>query len=556
MSRTALILLGAAALVVAPSQAPAKDDTTVVVGSALGWLARHQTPDGSWSPHQWAMTCTKGACRGGTYERGDSRYVVGVTALAVQAFVAAKHTHMDGAHKAAVAKALAFLLKQQQPDGSFAFRRGEEVYNHAMATLALCELLVATKDKTLEQPAQKAVGWIGRAQNPGLGWQYGVKTGKSDTSVTGWMVQAMHAATRAGLLVPTSAFQGAKRWFDRATARSSGKAGYNRPGGGSAMLRQTEGKYDQVPAMTAMSVHCRALCGEKRSEDTMRKGAKLIEASLPVWEPKRLNAYYWLAGTRAMAVVGGKPRKAWNEALSLALVGKQRPDGCAKGSWDPNGEWCVAGGRVYFTAVNALALLAMTQAPPGPPADQAVPHGGELGITIRHVFEVVLTSDGVRVYINDDLSKPVPVDGIEGVVQVSVYPVVNDVYRPRYKAKKGKRLLPRLQAKEDSRRRKFNLRLREKRKPKRLKEALKRVGPDPAAGRRRGHLAAKLRVGGRFMRVEVTLDLKNVPGNKTRPTRVVITFTDRSKPVFYTCKACKQRHEDPGPCLKCGEPVK
>ena len=30
--------------------------------------------------------------------------------------------------------------------------------------------------------------------------------------------------------------------------------------------------------------------------------------------------------------------------------------GHADGSWDPIGEWCVAGGRVYATAINALTL--------------------------------------------------------------------------------------------------------------------------------------------------------------------------------------------------------
>ena len=35
---------------------------------------------------------------------------------------------------------------------------------------------------------------------------------------------------------------------------------------------------------------------------------------------------------------------------------RQRMGGCEDGSWNPVGEWCLAGGRVYATAINALTL--------------------------------------------------------------------------------------------------------------------------------------------------------------------------------------------------------
>jgi hypothetical protein len=39
-----------------------------------------------------------------------------------------------------------------------------------------------------------------------------------------------------------------------------------------------------------------------------------------------------------------------------ALLPNQRKGACEDGSWDPVGEWCRGGGRVYATAINVLTL--------------------------------------------------------------------------------------------------------------------------------------------------------------------------------------------------------
>jgi hypothetical protein len=68
--------------------------------------------------------------------------------------------------------------------------------------------------------------------------------------------------------------------------------------------------------------------------------------------------YYWYYGTLAMSLYGGQERGKWNEALKDAVIDSQRTAGCARGSWDPVGKWCIIGGRVYSTAVCVLALQA------------------------------------------------------------------------------------------------------------------------------------------------------------------------------------------------------
>ena len=42
--------------------------------------------------------------------------------------------------------------------------------------------------------------------------------------------------------------------------------------------------------------------------------------------------------------------------MQKSLLGTQRVGGDEDGSWDPIGEWGIAGGRVYATAIGAMTL--------------------------------------------------------------------------------------------------------------------------------------------------------------------------------------------------------
>lgn len=333
------------------------EGTESAVTAALRWLSFHQSPDGRWDTDGWQANCTKGKCSGPGTDNGDARYDAGLTALALLAFLGNGHTHRFGTFKRTVNKGLQWLKHQQKADGSIAFDHGETIYNHAIGTMALCEAYAVSRDFTLKRYAEKAIQFCVQAQNPNLGWKYGVQTGRNDTSVTGWMVLALKAGKTAGIDVPEEAFTGARRWFERATD-SQGNVGYETPGGGSAFLPQNDGKYDPVPCMTAVSVICRIFTGEKRSEDAIRKGARILMENPPTWtsDYRRVNMYYWYYGTYAMFQVGGDKWKEWNDAMQKALLPTQRMGNCEDGSWDGVCEWALAGGRVYTTAINALTL--------------------------------------------------------------------------------------------------------------------------------------------------------------------------------------------------------
>ena len=52
----------------------------------------------------------------------------------------------------------------------------------------------------------------------------------------------------------------------------------------------------------------------------------------------------------------GEWEQRWNEALQAELLARQRWDGSAAGSYDPDDLWGGYGGRVYSTALATLSL--------------------------------------------------------------------------------------------------------------------------------------------------------------------------------------------------------
>ncbi|GIW71506.1 MAG: hypothetical protein KatS3mg102_1048 [Planctomycetota bacterium] len=368
--------------------------TESAVLAALWWLQRHQDADGRWAAAEFHKNC-KRTCEGPDYRQpsgrgpglGVAEFDVGVTGLALLAFLGDGHTHRASPYpefRRAVFKGLSYLKRIQKEDGSIGYSGKEQsIYNHVLATMALAEAYFMSKDFTLQRVAQKAVDWLVAAQNPGAGWKYEPRGGKNDTSVTGWAVLALKTARTADLKVPDEAFAGALAWFERATSdggpgKPPGLVGYMQPGdGGSTLNRNLKEAvpypevypvYEGAPTMTAVGVICRIFTGQKRTHERIKQGIKILMSKLPSWEPDKktkneTNFYYWYYGT--YAVFHGTPLDSrewdrWNKAMQQALLGdgtnRQRMGGDEDGSWDPVGEWAIAGGRVYATAINALTL--------------------------------------------------------------------------------------------------------------------------------------------------------------------------------------------------------
>ena len=325
----------------------------------LAWLADHQNEDGSWDADGFQHThgCQ---CDG----PGSASQDVGVTALALMAFTGRGYTPARGKYKRSTARAMEWLRAQQNSETGLI---GEDLghaflYDHGLATLALCDLYLMTRVPMLRTPCQKAINYVGRARNPYGAWRYDVPaTGDNDTSVTGWMVFALSTAKDAGLKVDNEAFTGALTWFDEVTDTSTGRTGYDRTGSVSSRIENVNDHFapEKGEAMTAVALLCRFFLGQDpEATPIMSKQADLLAKLPPVWEPDAhgCDMYAWYYATYAMFQMGGRHWKAWKKSLGPAIAESQRTDGHLEGSWDPAGPWGYSGGRVYATALMTLCL--------------------------------------------------------------------------------------------------------------------------------------------------------------------------------------------------------
>jgi hypothetical protein len=339
-------------------------ETEDAVLAALKWLSRHQNEDGS-----WAMNVTRRCGRVAKYgdgkcapNPGSEDLEVGVTGLALLAFLGAGYTHLskdthDGiTFGDVVRKGVDWLLQQQDREGCIGSRANQKyMYNHAIAAGALVEAFGMTGEAKFKAEAQKAVDFTVAAQNPGKGWRYSFRCGDNDSSVTGWCVAALHGAELADLKVPKKSFEGAAAWFSDVTDDVWGRTGYTHKGTGKVFVPGMNEEFSHHEALSAIAMLCRRWMDPK--SDT--KAADLLVRDLPSWEEKSRDYYYWYYATLALYAVdgpSGKSWKKWNESLKEALVKNQNPLGCAAGSWEPTDRWAGEGGRVYATALNALTL--------------------------------------------------------------------------------------------------------------------------------------------------------------------------------------------------------
>ena len=87
----------------------------------------------------------------------------------------------------------------------------------------------------------------------------------------------------------------------------------------------------------------------------------------PRWQTQRrtrkstINFYYLYYTSQALFHHGGKAWEKWDGAKQKTLRRAPRDGGDEDGSWDPIGEWGIAGGRVYSTALAVLTLQTFTR---------------------------------------------------------------------------------------------------------------------------------------------------------------------------------------------------
>ncbi|GEM_PF-585087 len=323
------------------------------VALGLKWLAAHQEASGAWDMGTYSKRCPGGDVCGGAPVQDGGIYEPGVTGLALLSFLGAGDTPLEGDYREVVEKAARWLEKCQQRDGLFGsrFQQGM-MYNQGIATLALAELYGMTHDERAGAAAQRGVQFIERHQQDGGGWDYGTdRTGRDDTSVTGWQVMALKSAHAAGLKVSSTVLLKTMGHFVR-NARPDGEVNYadKEPFAGRAGA-----------GMGAVGLTSRVFLGWPRNSPAVEAGVKRCLAAAPGSELAMADdpcqgPYTWYYAALGLYQAGGGEWDRFNAVTRDYLVGKQDRRGHAAGSWASQDRISAVGGRVVCTSLNLLTL--------------------------------------------------------------------------------------------------------------------------------------------------------------------------------------------------------
>jgi hypothetical protein len=344
----------------------ANSPTALATGEAittgLQWLADHQDESGRWDSDGFMKHDAPGEllCTG----PGNATHDVGLTGLAMLAMLGDGNTLRSGPYKENLKRAAKWLQEQQDDNGRFGTNASHDfIYDHAIATYAMCEAYGLAQYKLLKQSAQKGINYLESHRNPYSVWRYQPRDNDNDISVTSWCLMACMSGEFFNLQVNKNAVQLGATYLDQVST-PDGRHGYTKAGEGSSRQPGDHGTrfpIEKCETLTAAGLFVRYFLGQDpKSTPVMNAAADLLLAKPPVWDEKTgsIDHYYWYYGTYAMFQKGGRHWQTWNKHLTAALLPHQQQEGNAKGSWDPVGVWADNGGRIYSTALSVLALEA------------------------------------------------------------------------------------------------------------------------------------------------------------------------------------------------------
>lgn len=342
-------------------------NTEEAVRKALEFLAKSQSPDGSWNAQTFGAGRASDSPKVDAVYRGDTGKFAdtATTGLALLAFLGAGHTHVDeGPYAMTVGRGLEYLCEQQFPSGDLSGRgqignqptvRYSRMYSHGISGIALAEAYAMTQDAKLLEPIVSAVGYSLKAMNPKTGgWRYDFATDDpGDTSQFGWQAMLLSSASASNAVV----LQGhhrvlLQRFLDSV---STGKAG------GLAVYRNINPQarppiQQATPAMTAEALALRAMLGLPMSAQATQEAKQMLIGQLP--GNGETNFYYWYYATLALYQSRNQNDAwgRWNEAMKKELISTQVLQGDLAGSWDARCIWGGHGGRIYTTALACMCL--------------------------------------------------------------------------------------------------------------------------------------------------------------------------------------------------------
>lgn len=307
------------------------------VEMALAYLARHQKNNGAWS---LGTEVCEGECTDGCEEL--DRHEIAGTGLALLCFLGAGHTMNQGEYSDHVSKGIYFLLQTMQfkPDGQGYWLTEvahAQMYEHGMATLALCEALQMTGDTSLRGACEAAVKFIFAAQHTDGGWNYHPK-GPGDLSIVGWQMLALKSASAAKIPVPYEVLRECDKFLESQVAQG---------------FMYKYRKQAVSDSMTAIGNLIRLFRGWSTTDGAILRAQSHIAKAAPSVD----DVYYNYYATQFMFHLGGPRWQNWNAVMRELLVNSQVKQGHMSGSWFfERNPFNRKGGRLYVTAMCCLTL--------------------------------------------------------------------------------------------------------------------------------------------------------------------------------------------------------
>ncbi len=325
------------------------------VSRGLTWLAAAQNPDGSWDG-KIGYKLNNG------YQYLTEGGHVGVTSLALMAFLGGGHLPGRGEYGDTVERGLKWVLAAAKDDG-YITSGGTRMYSHVFATLFLAEIYGMTHRQDVRGRLQNAVDFIVRAQNAQGGWRYEPFAPDSDMSIVVCQVLALRAARNIGIEVPRGTVDRAAQYVvDSAiTERDVGRSFRSRTlvdevGAFNYQRGSTSRSSFPLTAAGVTSLHGLGIY----SDDAIRMGLDYLRRNLDSFNrgfgrDGGGHYFFWYGhyyGVQAMYTAGTQGGvDYWTpyfESARAEILRMQRPDGSFPNQVGP--------GTAFGTAMGVLIL--------------------------------------------------------------------------------------------------------------------------------------------------------------------------------------------------------